>query len=42
VKVLGDVAAGVGVDLGEQVLAVAREPVALPPDRIDHLVVTHG
>jgi len=41
VDVLGNVAAGICLDLGEQIIAVAREPVPLTADRISHYV-THG
>jgi hypothetical protein len=41
VEVFGNVAAWVGLDLSEQIIAVAREPIALPTDGVDHYV-THG
>lgn len=41
VDVLGNVTAGRGLDLGQEVAAIPGEAVALAPDRI-HNYVTHG
>jgi 2-keto-3-deoxy-L-rhamnonate aldolase RhmA len=42
VGVLGNVTARVGPDLGEQIVAVAAEAIALSTDRVEYLfIVTH-